>query len=123
MLIFKKEKLKKNLDKKVLGVYVPLDFLNYIGLYCIANACSKSFLLGELLTSWETETRKTNDEESLIQQIASKMLSIYSNIAVKKPIAFGNAVCVELTRMGITQENIDKIIKQFLNEKNKTVSK
>lgn len=67
----KKMKSKKNEDKMV-GVFMPSHFLNYLGLYVIFTGVTKAIPLRTAFYDWIKKSTKELPEKKLIESVVKK---------------------------------------------------
>jgi hypothetical protein len=114
-----------NDNSKHVGVMISPHAHRYLTLYCLANSTSASEFIRKMVESWLIKQRAVESDTKLVEKIVQRTISILKRDCSipKKP--FNETIRLikcDLKRKGISEENIDLIIKgiEKHNAKNNT---
>lgn len=65
--------LKPRIEKKLVGVYVPLWMHSYLTLYALGKGISKSDIIKPLIEIWVAKQRRVTSDDELVNGVAHRM--------------------------------------------------
>jgi hypothetical protein len=110
-----KVKVERKGTKRNIGGYFPTYIDSYLTLKSLAEAVTKSSIMQSILEKWVANSRAKESEKVLLDRIIQR-LSAQWKIDKKQPPywsfeEYKEKVHVELLSRGISEENVDKILK------------
>ncbi len=108
-------------ETKLVGAEIPTDTFYYLTLFCVVDSCSKSSIIRPLVEKWAKKAKNNFTESELLKLAADKGYDSYKNRKNKKK-PFAAIIQVqkrELLKKGVSEKNVDKIIKLIEDAKSK----
>jgi hypothetical protein len=101
--------------KRNIGGFFPTYIDHYLTLWSLANGVTKSSVMLSLLEEWVASNRAKKSEKQLMEKIIQRVSSQWKIEKAKpnKPLfeVYIEDVRIELLSRGLSEENVDKILK------------
>jgi hypothetical protein len=104
-------------DNKLIGANVPPHVHQYFTLYTLAKGTSKSKIFQTILEEWMANTRSTNPDNILLQELAERISGEWEKVKEEHPSStldqFKLVIAEEMEAKGLKTSNIHLVLAQI----------